>query len=308
MKKNIVASITGVLLISMVQAQCIPDYNMPVRKIKLGNIHLAYISKGEGLPIIMMHGLGGNATHWQRNIESLSKNYKCIAVDLPGYGSSDKVLSNDSTAQLSFYATILLQFIEALKLKQVALMGHSMGAQVAILTALKAPEKISKLILISPAGFEIFSEADKNILKQYATPALYEQQDSAAILNSYKLNFYQMPSEAEELIKQRLALRQCNTYSLYCKAVASGVIGMLSQPVRENLPQLQQPALVMFAENDALIPNKILHPNLTTAQVAAASKEIKNSRLVIIKQAGHMVQFEKPEEVNKEVINFLKSK
>lgn len=308
MKKNIVASITGVLLISMVQAQCIPDYNMPVRKIKLGNIHLAYISKGEGLPIIMVHGLGGNATHWQRNIESLSKNYKCIAVDLPGYGSSDKVLSNDSTAQLSFYATILLQFIEALKLKQVALMGHSMGAQVAILTALKAPEKISKLILISPAGFEIFSDADKNILKQYATPALYEQQDSAAILNSYKMNFYQMPSEAEELIKQRLALRQCNTYSLYCKAVASGVIGMLSQPIRENLPQLQQPALVIFAENDALIPNKILHPNLTTVQVAAASKEIKNSRLVIIKQAGHMVQFEKPEEVNKEVINFLKSK
>lgn len=308
MKKNIVASITGVLLISMVQAQCIPDYNMLVRKIKLGNMHLAYISKGEGLPIIMVHGLGGNATHWQRNIESLSKNYKCIAVDLPGYGSSDKVLSNDSTAQLSFYATILLQFIEALKLNQVALMGHSMGAQVAILTALKAPEKISKLILISPAGFEIFSDAEKNILKQYATPALYEQQDSAAILNSYKMNFYQMPSEAEELIKQRLALRQCNTYSLYCKAVASGVIGMLSQPVRENLPQLQQPALVMFAENDALIPNKILHPNLTTVQVAAASKEIKNSRLVIIKQAGHMVQFEKPEEVNKEVINFLKSK
>ena len=75
------------------QDSCRPHYGKPVRMAKIEGMNLAYVEEGKGKTILFVHGLGGNLSHWLKLMPLLADNYHCIAVDLPGYGFSDKVLA-----------------------------------------------------------------------------------------------------------------------------------------------------------------------------------------------------------------------
>ncbi|HVE60445.1 MAG TPA: alpha/beta fold hydrolase, partial [Chitinophagaceae bacterium] len=167
--------------LSFSQDSCLPRYDLPVKHLLVAeNIKMAYVEKGKGETIICIHGLGGNLSHWQKNISELSAKFHCIAVDLPGYGHSDKSFSTDKD-QLQFYADAIQNFLEKRNLKRVVLAGHSMGGQIATILALQQPHLISKLILVAPAGLETFTEAEAKMMTA-ATPAtVFEKQDESVI-------------------------------------------------------------------------------------------------------------------------------
>lgn len=270
------------------------------------SVSIAYTEKGRGkTTLLFIHGLGGNSSHWSQNLEELATNYRCIAVDLPGYGLSTQRAYSAPT--LTFYASTLLAFMEKKQLKNVVLVGHSMGGQAAIITALKRSPIIKKLILVAPAGLETFSEAETKMLRQFATPAFYQSQTEPAIRAAFASNFTSMPTAAEALIQDRLALRSCEGFQSYCNVVSQGVNGMLSEPVQAQLVNLSIPTLLIFGEDDKLIPNRILHKELTTEKVAEIGKaRIPDVQLAFVPQAGHLVMFEKPSQFNKLITNFLK--
>lgn len=292
------------------QQNCLPDYSTGAKRISLNNgAEIAYIEKGKGQTILFIHGLGGNSSHWQNNIDTLSKQFHCIAMDLPGYGSSSVLNTNFKKDILTDYADYILLFIKKLKLKNVTLVGHSMGGQTAIITALKSPEKIKQLVLVAPAGFELFSEKESEFLSKVSTPAFFKNQDEAAIRTSFKNNFYQQPSAAEKLIAYRIVLKQCSGFNAYCQTITNGINGMLNHPVKLQLYQLKQKVLIVFGEEDALIPNKYLHPKQTVLTIATESSNlIKDHSLVMLPKTGHLLQFENPEIFNSVLINFLKNK
>ncbi|MDX5481154.1 MAG: alpha/beta hydrolase, partial [Hymenobacteraceae bacterium] len=88
--------------------------------------------------------------------------------------------------------------------------------------------------------------------------------------------------------------------------VARSVAAMVDEPVHDQLPQLQMPTLIVFGEQDALIPNKYFNPTLTTKYVAEIGQErIPNSQVVMVPEAGHMLQYEQPAAFNKAVRDFL---
>src|SRR5690554_6525675 len=136
-------------------------YPYDVQKVEISNgIEIAYMDEGQGSEtIIMIHGLGSYAPAWKKTIEGLKENYRCIAIDLPGYGISTQ---GDFSGSMTFFADAVNEFAEALNLDNVVLAGHSMGGQFAIVAALKYPELVSKLVLVAPAGIETFSEGEKD--------------------------------------------------------------------------------------------------------------------------------------------------
>jgi pimeloyl-ACP methyl ester carboxylesterase len=292
------------------QQNCLPAYNNPVKQLKINDsLSVGYIEKGIGETILFIHGLGGNLSHWEKSVAMLSSSYHCIAIDLPGYGYS--ALKDNTTAkdQLEKYANVVLAFIKQLKLKNITLAGHSMGGQIAIIAALKESKNIKNLVLVAPAGFETFSATESSILLNISTPAYFKNQDETAIRASFKRNFYQQPADVEKLIAYRIALKNCTGMDAYCSTITYGIKGMLAHPVKEQLSQLKQPVLIVFGENDQLIPNKYLHAKLTTKEVAEeGSKLIKQQQLVILTEAGHLLQYEKPELITATIINFLNKK
>ncbi len=289
------------------QDTCKPRYDLPVQKLQvMENLSIAYVEKGAGETTLFVHGLGGNLSHWMKVVDALSKNYRCIAVDLPGYGWSDKTYTTDKDL-LTFYANVLSSFIEKKGLKKVILAGHSMGGQIAMITAINHPEKVSKLILVAPAGLETFTEAEGKTLITYTPASIFEKQEEPAIRYSFKQNFYEQPKDAEALIQDRIRFKTCADFKQYTEAVSSGIKGMLAHPVKGDLSKIKQPVLIIFGGEDALIPNKILHPSLVRDDMMnEALTVMPAAKLVLVPSAGHLVQFEKSEETTNAIKTFLK--
>ena len=125
------------------------------------------------------------------------------------------------------------------------------------------------------------------------------------------VNFYKMPKDAEFMIEDRIALKDAKDFRLYCSSVVKSLHAMLDEPVSEKLNLIKQQTLILFGENDSLIPSIIpsqgLHKNLTTKLIANSGFfKINNSKLVMIPECGHFSQFEKYEKFNTAVIEFLK--
>lgn len=281
------------------------NYGYEVKHAKLSNdINLAYIDEGNGNEtIIFIHGLGSYIPAWNKNISELSKSYRCIAIDLPGYGKSSK---NPHSGLMSFYAKVVAEFIDNLDLGKVTLAGHSMGGQISMVAALHYPDKVEKLILVDPAGFELFHPGQRLWFKDVMTPNLIRLTTVEAIETNLASNFYNMPDDAIFMIEDRIAMRTADDFENYCYAVSQSVTGMVDEPIFNKLKYIEQPTLIFFGENDNLIPNRYLNPGETEPIAKAGANEIKNSKLIMVPKCGHFMMFEKSGVFNNEVKNFLK--
>lgn len=279
-------------------------YPYPVKYKDLSkDIKLAYIDEGKGKQtIIFIHGLGSYIPAWKKNIDVLKENYRCIAIDLPGYGKSSK---NPHSGKMSFYAKVINEFIDSLKIEKPILAGHSMGGQIAMITAMLYPKKIAKLILFDPAGFERFTEGQKDWFRDVFTLNLVKGTSIDGIRTNLAYNFYNMPKDAEFMITDRIAMRSAHDFENYAYTVVQSVKGMVNEPVIDKLDLISQKTLIIFGANDNLIPNRYLNPGKTEKIAQYGASHIKNSTLVMIKKAGHFAMFEKSDECNKAIINFL---
>lgn len=283
------------------------DYKFATHYTTIDNLEIAYVKEGKGKQtIVFIHGLSSNADAWSRNIESLKEKYTCVALDLPGFGKSSKVAPAYTP---TYYAEIVAKLIEKLKLKKVVVAGHSMGGQTAIKLALNHPKKVKKLILIAPAGIEEFNSQQALLMKTAVTADVIAKTTDEQIDRNYQLNFFKLPEEAQTMISDRKNNKQASDFIDYCNAVSKSIAGMLDDPIHKELNLISIKTLVIFGENDNLIPNKYLNPALTTALVGTMAKEkIKKSTLHFVFESGHFVQFEKPIEVNRIITTWLQEK
>jgi len=279
-------------------------YDYPVKYAELSDgIKLAYIDEGKGTEtILMIHGLGSYLPAWKKNIGELSKHYRVIAVDLPGYGKSSK---DPHSGLMTFYAGVIAELIQKLELGPVNLAGHSMGGQISMVLALEKPELVKRLILVDPAGFEAFTAGQKNWFKEVMTPNLVRLTTVDAIESNLAGNFFRMPAYAQFMIDDRIAMRDASDLENYCLAVARSVRGLVDEAVLDKISQIKVPTLIFFGENDMLIPNRYLNPGFTSKIATTGAGLIKGSKLVMVPKCGHFMMFEKSEVFNEETKNFI---
>jgi len=122
-----------------------------------------------------------------------------------------------------------------------------------------------------------------------------------------RMNFYETPEDASFFVTDRIQIKGASDFEDYCYAVTRNVAGMIDEPVLSELNNVKQKTLILFGENDGLIPNPYLHGGFTEDIAKFANIEIQNSKLVMIPECGHMLPFEKSEEANKAIIHFLKN-
>lgn len=273
----------------------------------LDSITIGYTEAGRGKEtMILLHGLGGTRGHWMRNLPGLSQHYRVLALDLPGYGQS-QLQRLPAENLLLYFSKAVVALMDSLAIQQAHLVGHSMGGQLAMLLALEQPHRVSSLTLAAPAGIETFTPQEAAGLKAYAAASFPQKQSEEQVRQAWAMNFSAMPPETEPLIRARLALNESDYFPTYAQVLQGGVSGMLEAPVASRLEEIKVPALILFGAEDKLIPNRYLHPNLTTEAIAQqAQTAIPHSKLVLLPAAGHMLQFEQPEAFNKALLQFLK--
>lgn len=282
-------------------------YPFPIKTVKLDNgIEVAYQEAGKSstTPLLFIHGLGSYMRGWDKNFDVLSKTKHCFRIDLPGYGKSSKA---DYESGMSFYAQIIVQFCSQLKLKKVVLVGHSMGGQIAVTTALLYPQLVERLILVDPAGFETFNDTQKQLLKSLTTPSAIQNTPDERTKQNFAVNFFKgTPDDAQFMINDRFLMKNSPEFETYCGIVSRNVSQMLEEPIFLKLKNVQQPTLVFYGANDVLIPNRFLNPTLTTEGVAqTGAKEIPKAEVVMLPNAGHFAMWDQPELLNQKIILFL---
>lgn len=280
------------------------DYGFTSHDTKVNGINVSYIDEGKGeQTIVLVHGLASNGGFWRNNIAELAKHSRVIAIDLPGYGKSDKGVYPYT---MSFYADVVSGLLTQLNIAKVVYVGHSMGGQIGIHFSFRHTAQLEQLILAAPAGLEPFSRGDGDWLKSVMTIDFVKKTPEERIRANLAMNFYQYDDRFEWMVEERTRMAKAKDFEDFCYAVVRSVHGMLNEPTTKRLQEISVPTHLIFGTNDGLIPNPILHGG-TAADIAKIGTDaIPNVTLNFIPEAGHMLQLEKPEEFNALVIGFLK--
>ncbi len=268
------------------------------------NDTLAYLDTGgDGPPLVLVHGLGSNLSLWSAHIEPLAETHRVLALDLPGFGVSSK---HNVSGRMTDFAASVRGFVEALDLAPVTYVGVSMGGQIGLTLALEATDTIERLVLVSPAGIETFTDGQAEALRQTMTPQAIARADSSAIRQNTAANFADWSDDYAWLVEQRHALSERDDFMAYARANAASVAGMVDEPVYNRLGDVEQPTLVLYGTGDKLIPNPYLNPQWDTEAIARRAEEaLPNADVHLVDNAGHLLMIEQPEVFREHVRAFL---
>jgi 2-hydroxy-6-oxonona-2,4-dienedioate hydrolase len=254
---------------------------------KVGGISVRYVdSGGSKNAVLLLHGLGGSIDSWANNIKEMSHSMRVIAVDLPGFGMSDKPKRNYT---IKYYQEFVVEFLKSLHLSRASIVGSSLGGHVAAEVAIGHPETVEKLVLISPPGALPSSFKGTPALKNYvrvldAKTVQQVRQALSAVDGKPVDDFY------AQLVYQKMSMPGTK------EAFISALKGSAQAPrLTGRLNRIRAPALLLWGKEDAMIPVKFAEPFI----------KIKNCRIILIENCGHRPHAERPELFNKTVVDFL---
>jgi len=242
--------------------------------IQIGDHRVVYSDGGGGQEtVVLLHGFGASADSWNRFARPLTKRYRVIAPDQPGWGASTRIES----ASYGYPAQVerLHQFLSALGLKRVHLVGHSMGGFIASAYAARYPDEVITLGLIAPHGMvePVPSELANAVAKgdNWLVATSYPEFDR--LLN----NVFARRPYAPKAVLNYLAGHAIRNSAKSAKIFAE--MQTNDPPLAERLPKIEAPALIVWGDQD-----RVLHVSCADL----FRKGIKSSELMIIPGSGHM--------------------
>jgi pimeloyl-ACP methyl ester carboxylesterase len=234
---------------------------------------------GGGPPLVLVHGAGGSATVWVRQLEGLADATRVIALDLPGHGASP----GDGHRVVAEYAAAVRDFVAGLRAGAPILCGHSMGGAITQSVALMAPELLRGIVLLATgAKLRVFPRLFELMERDYG--------DGVAFVTEHAWSPASPPSLKEGGRRAMLETRAPVTLGDFRGCDAFDVMARVGA--------IRLPTLVIVGEDDQLTPPKY-------AEFLAGN--ISGSQLVRIPGAGHYVQLEQPDEVNRAMREFLRT-
>ncbi len=253
---------------------------------------LHYLEAGRGAPVVLLHGLGGDGSRWRPNIEPLAKDFHVFALDQIGFGQSDKPLANYHTGML---AEFLVDFLKAVKVPKASLVGNSMGAGVALYTAVHYPQVVDRIVLADGGGFRAAAAPPP-------APATPEALRRRQLQNSttrdetrefFRILFHDKSLVTDSMVDEQLALRLRAAFTI-TKMQEAGDRGSLTE---EQVRGVKTPVLIVWGKYDELA---------NPAGADRLERTIPGAKKVIIDNCGHMPQLEKADEFNRIVRDFLR--
>ncbi len=257
--------------------------------------------------VVFIHGLGSYLKFWRAQLDAFQQQgYRVIAVDLPGYGKSDKPGSFPYTMEAM--ADAVLELVDTLGVEKPVLAGHSMGGQTSLSYAIRYPDSLSALVLASPAGFEKFTWREKEWFARVMSTEFIKSAPESAIWGSVRQgNFMHWRPELEWLIEERVRLTKSPEFDAYAYANVRTVRGLSNNDfVRGNLHRVTVPTLIVYGTDDRLIPNPFLHGGETRGIMEYGASHIPGAKLVAMKGCGHTVQLDCPEGFNAAAFAFVR--
>jgi pimeloyl-ACP methyl ester carboxylesterase len=207
-------------------------------------------------------------------------------------------------------AEVVGELSRQLGLVKPVLVGHSMGGQTALSFAIRHPEDVKALVLVAPAGFEEFTRREKEWFNRAFSTTLVKKTPEYGIWGSVALsNFSNFRPELHWLVEERVRLVQDPAFDAYAYAQVRSVQALAENDfVRQSAGLVKVPTLVVFGEEDKLIPNPFMHAGFAARVFERGAAAIPGAKLVGLPGCGHCVQLDCPVEWAKAVNAFLEGK
>ncbi len=242
---------------------------------------------GLGVPVVLIHGYPLNHKIWQNQFV-LSKHYRILAPDLPGFGETPSI----SGMSIADYADLILKLLDKENIEKAVVMGHSMGGYIALEFAARYKKRLLGLGLVCTQAGADSEEARANRMK---TIERVHAEGKGFVIDTMagKLTSAKNLSDAE-LIRQLKSIMQGATD----KGIATALKAMAGRSDHlSTLEKIRVPILIIAGAEDALIP---------VEKSAAMAEKLSKRTFEIISGAGHVAMMEKPEAFNRSLIEFLK--
>lgn len=248
--------------------------------VTVDGVRLMYLKQGEGdaTPVLLLHGFGADMNGWLFNHGDLAETAPTYALDLPGHGKSAKQVGDGS---IQWMADIVKKFMDEVSLPSVHLVGHSMGAGVALQVAANNSQSVKSLTLIAGAG--LGEEVNIEFLEGYI--AAKRQKHLKPVLQQLVHDTSLISTDMmEEVFKFKRIDGVIDGLNTLVNANFAG--GKQQSSLRDVLPTLSMPVTVIWGKEDQIIP------------VSHADGLPDSVRVEIIEQSGHVPQMENAARVN----------
>jgi pimeloyl-ACP methyl ester carboxylesterase len=249
----------------------------------------AYDSTGEGPACVFVHGVGLNRRIWTGQVEPFAHSHQVITYDLIGHGGSDTVRG---PLTLADFAAQLLALLDALGLRRVHLVGHSLGALIAIEFALQYPDRVAAFVAMNAVFHR--SEAQRQAVAERASRL--EQGEAGNLADATINRWFGDP------VPDRLAPHADRVRDMLMKtgaegyAVAYRLFAEADTAHAGRLAGLRPPVLFMTGSDD---------PNSTPDMSSAMAEQCPDAELAIIDGERHMMLMTAPEAVNARILRFF---
>ncbi|AEH50513.1 alpha/beta fold hydrolase [Pseudothermotoga thermarum] len=255
-------------------------------------IKIAYRRIGQGELLVLIHGFMGNSSNFEVIFEKLSKDFTVVAIDLPGFGLSEK----DPLKPLSkrYLASVVSSLVDKLGFSSCSVLGHSMGGEVAMWVALDKPSTVKKLILVNSTGKVEESTSYPNLL---GIP--FFQIFARLVFFNYwflKKTWLDMLVVKENFDEEYFLKNYSLMYRTPHKVIENLAKNSDTQLLIQKIEQITTPTLIIWGDRDFLVPLE---------NALWFLEKIKNSKLLVINEAGHLPFIDKPEQFANSVRSFL---
>ena len=274
-------------------------HRIPLQTVAVNGNRIVYTDRGEGPPVILVHGFGGSMWQWEYQ-QPLSASSRLITLDMLGAGLSDKPDLDYTPAQL---VDFMRDFLDALRIAKASFVGNSMGAGIVMGLALTYPERVDKLVLIDGLP--------DHIRDKLVSPSLRRALGPWPPLWVVKLgNWFAGRGTTKKVLSEMVYDDQLLTPAVVDRSNRNRQRPGLFLPLRatvKNLPrwengfakrlgEIRHPTLILWGEKDAVFPSMVgeeLH------------RTMAGSRFNLIPEAGHIAMWERPDVVNPLLVKFL---
>ncbi len=273
------------------------DLEFKMYYLDAAGIKTRVLEAGSGEPLILLHGTGGHIEAYARNIRGLSEHFRVICIDMVGHGYTAKP---DRPYGIDLYSEHLLGVLQALEMEKAHISGESLGGWVAAWFAAEHPEYVLSLVLNTPGNVnnkpEVMAKLKESTVKA-VLEANYEN-----VKNRLEWLMYDKSQVTEELIEARYNIY---TQPSYQEAVHH-IVALQDLEFRKLYSwdpswcgKIKAPTLLAWTDHD---------PTSTVEEAKPIQEMIPGSELTVIKDAGHWPQWEKVENFNSTIIDFIKQK
>ena len=260
--------------------------------VKVNGINVYYELQGSGEVVLFLHGMGFSRAIWNTSVKAASKYYTTCALDLPGFGDSDKPVSNYG---LSFFVNFIKDFMSVTGIDNAAIVGVSMGGAIAACFAGKNPGMVSRLVLTAPIGLTPLYKGLPGLPLVGSSMYLLMSRSKGLFMRYAESMFYNTGAVDQDILRQERARLKLPSYRAALTRNAKN-LSVVDSTYEASLKSVRAPTLIVWGRNDMIapLPDAYRHQD-----------RIRGSELAIIEKCGHMPPMEKAVAFNRAFMTFL---